>query len=261
MSDNTGIRSSRDLTAPRGTNVVQRVFVILNTFKHHPVLSLSALASYTGIPKTTVHRIIRDLVDAGALESIDGQYRIGLGLLELGTRRYRPSLREEVFPYLEDLRHLTSGTVHIAVLDRTEVVYVEQLTARGVRSIRLGGRLPALATASGLLLAFGEHDERERVLRLGQKPLTRHTLTDSEALQLEMSAIRERGYAVDVEGVLEGFVSVAVPVRNHLDHITSALTVIGAVGELDRERTATAALAIAQVLHRISRARQIALIF
>ena len=136
MSDNTGIRSSRDLTAPRGTNVVQRVFVILNTFKHHPVLSLSALASYTGIPKTTVHRIIRDLVDAGALESIDGQYRIGLGLLELGTRRYRPSLREEVFPYLERNDLLQPPAILVSGPDRGQAV--RRTVGSGPRCTRVG---------------------------------------------------------------------------------------------------------------------------
>jgi DNA-binding IclR family transcriptional regulator len=238
------------------TSVGQRAFALLEAFKSQPVLGVSDLSKRVGLPKTTVHRIAQDLLGVRALEGVDGKYRIGLGLLELGTLHYHPSLREVVFPYLEDLHHLTQGTVHVAVLGGEEVVYVEHLGARGTRSVRLGGRLPALATATGrLLLAFGPQTARERLLAGPRPPMTPKTLTDASKLRAEFAAIVDRGYSVDIEGVSEGYVSVAVPLRDARSSVVAALTVLGSVGEFDHERAVPTALAIARILDRITKAR------
>ncbi|NED58929.1 helix-turn-helix domain-containing protein, partial [Micromonospora aurantiaca] len=85
-----------------------------------------------GLPKSTAHRIALDLAEAGLLERDGARVRLGLRLFEIGQRVPRQRvLRDAAVPYMSDLREATRQTVHLAVLEGTEVVYVEILGSPG----------------------------------------------------------------------------------------------------------------------------------
>src|ERR1700736_1288629 len=119
--------------------------------------------------KSTVHRLIRVLERHRLIErnSVNGRYRLGLKLFELGTQAVSQlDLLERARPVLERLVLETSETVHLCVLEEVAVVYLDQ--DEPVRSIRMatnvGGRNPAYCTAVGkAILAYLPEAEWEAV--------------------------------------------------------------------------------------------------
>src|SRR5690349_18429114 len=115
----------------RGRSVISKVVALLDAFTTTaPELTLNELAQRTGLPVSTTYRLVSELVDWGGLERVPGGgYRIGLRMWELGTLAPRgETLREVALPFMSDLYEATLESVHLAVLDGAEVLYVEKLT-------------------------------------------------------------------------------------------------------------------------------------
>ena len=114
--------------------VIGRALRVLGAFSPaHPALPLSDLARRAGMPVSTVHRMVGELVAWGALErDDDGCYRIGLRLWEIASLAPRGmALRERALPFLEDLSQVTRENVQLAVREGTEVVFVERIAGSG----------------------------------------------------------------------------------------------------------------------------------
>src|SRR5690606_13656547 len=97
-----------------------RVLRILERFDQaHPSLTVPELADRTGLPSSSVYRIVRELVAYGLLERAgDGTLRTTLRLWELGTRSApRLRLRSIALPYMEDLRRIVQQHTQLSVLD------------------------------------------------------------------------------------------------------------------------------------------------
>ena len=113
-----------NLSTP-GASVTSRALSLLGAFdEDHRRLSLSQLAERAGLPMPTAHRLVRDLVDWGALtRDATGRYVIGRRLWDLGLLApVQTGLRQLAAPYLQDLYATTLDTVHLAVRDGTEVL-------------------------------------------------------------------------------------------------------------------------------------------
>ncbi|WP_293059795.1 helix-turn-helix domain-containing protein, partial [Mycobacterium sp.] len=127
--------------------VLARATAILAAFdRESQILGVSALAHCTGLAKSTVHRLAGELAQHGFLERRREGFVLGLRLFELGELVPRQlDLRGAALPYMADLRAATKQTVHLAVLDDTQVVYVEILRHRDAPPLpsRVGGRFPA----------------------------------------------------------------------------------------------------------------------
>src|SRR5699024_4472335 len=104
-----------------------RLAALLRAFRpHDETLGVSELARRTDLPKSSVARLSTHLVNQGLLERADGELRLGLTLFEIGQLAGRArGLVETARPYLADLREATRNTVHLAVLEGTEVVYLD----------------------------------------------------------------------------------------------------------------------------------------
>ncbi len=107
------------------TSVLERVFAILDCFSaEQPELTLAELASRTAIPKPTVHRLAKVLVDQRLLNRTDAGFRLGIRLFELGELvGERRDLRDASLPFLQELFELTHETIHLGVLEGDEVLY------------------------------------------------------------------------------------------------------------------------------------------
>ena len=216
---------------------VGKAFDLLDAFQSEGVaeLPLGTLAAHADLPKATAHGLASALVEERALERTPNGYRLGLRLFELGERvRVKRDLREAALPFLQDLYEATHHTVHLAVLEGTEVIYLERI--RGHRAIptpsSLGGRLPAHCTGVGKALLAGCADARER---LGPWPLrarTPYTITAPTVLQREFDRIRRTGVAVDREEVSVGLACVAAGI--FVDGQTvAALSVSGPLAQIN----------------------------
>lgn len=124
--------------------MIGRVDAILSAFRARDhSLGVSEIARRSGIPKASVSRIVAELVDRCVLERAGRELRFGIRLFELGERAGRPrALRRLALAHMSDLRNATHQTVHLAVLEDAEVVYIEILPSRTTPPLpsRVGGR-------------------------------------------------------------------------------------------------------------------------
>ncbi|MGB7818452.1 MAG: IclR family transcriptional regulator [Ornithinibacter sp.] len=225
-----------------------------------PVLTLAELSRRTGLPKSTVHRIVAELVGLRVLErqetgpSGEG-YRLGMWLFERGelvpTHR---SLSEAALPVMEDLREATRQRIHLAVLEGVDVVYVEILGSGGVEvTSRTGGRLPAHATGVGkAMLAYSPAAVVRSRVEAGLPRLTPRTIATAGGLTRELRKIRTVGMALDLEESHLGVSCVAAPVFGADHKVRAAISVTGATGSVDPgtlgPATRTAAFTLSRVL-------------
>jgi IclR family transcriptional regulator, acetate operon repressor len=234
-----------------------RALALLSEFRSgEREVGLAELARRSGVAKPTAHRLLAELEGWMLVERTGRGYRLGLRLFELGqvVPRQR-DLQETATPFLADLYEATRETVHLAVPDGAEVVYVQKLSAPGGPDIpsRLGGRMPAHCTGVGkALLAFGPPERLAAVLVAGLTRRTPRTLVLPGMLDKHLTAIRQRGLAEEHEESAHGVACVAAPVMDSSGVAIAAISIAGWSNRLDTRRVApavrTAALALSRAL-------------
>ena len=221
-----------------GASVTSRALALVGAFdEDHRRLTLTELSDRAGLPMPTAHRLVRELVEWGALaRSSSGEYVIGRRLWDVGLLApVQAGLVELASPYLHDLYGATLATVHLAVRDGVEVLYLERL--RGSTSVPIvstvGSRLPLHATGVGkVLLAHAPAAVQGQVLA-DLPRITPYTVTQPGRLRRQLSHVLRDGYATTVEEMSLGACSVAVPIRRR-DDVVAALGIV--VPSLKRDR-------------------------
>ncbi|MGW0537624.1 IclR family transcriptional regulator [Streptomyces sp. NPDC003032] len=242
-------RGSESHTGP----VLGRALRILGAFSVNcPEMTLSELARRSGLPVSTVHRMLGDLIAWGALERGDkGCYRVGLRLWEVASLAPRgQGLRERALPFLEDLSRITRENVQLAVREGTEVVFVERIAGSGAVPVltRVGGRFALTATGVGLvLLAHAPAEVQEQVLAGPLQRFTPGTVTDPRALRRMLAEARTNGYAVSDRQVTMDALSVAAPVYGGGDAVIASVSLVVRHGS-------TSAHALARLIRTSARA-------
>lgn len=243
------------------SSVLERAALILGAFQvQDRTLGVSELARRTGLAKSTVSRLTTELVRLQYLERHGNSLRLGLALFELGQLAATPKeLRRRAIAFMADLRNATGQTIHLAVLDGTEVVYIEILRGKGTPPLpsRVGGRLPAHATAVGkALLAFSAPEALDQVIAGGLPRVGPDTITDEAALRKALAEVAADGVAYERNESAPDSFCAASPVLDAGGAVVAALSVSGKVGHLDVHRVApavrTAALALGRQLPRNS---------
>ncbi len=236
-------------------SVLGKVRPILEAFTAEDnTLSLAELVRRTGVAKATVHRLAQELVVWGLLERAGCDYRLGLRLFEIGQRVHRQRiLREVAQPYMEDLLLATQETIHFAIHDSLDVVYLEKiLPHRGLNEeSRVAGRLPLYCTATGkAILAYSPGTLFAEVVRNGLKPFTRHTVTSPGRLRTQLERIRAEGIAIEAEEIRLGYTSMAVPVFGSQSSLVGALSITAPTYRMDPSGHASALRAAALGISR-----------
>jgi IclR family pca regulon transcriptional regulator len=224
------------LREPRYSQSLERGLAILSCFTpKRPVLGIADIADELGMSRSTTHRYVITLVALGYLEQgASRKYRLGLRVTNLGMSALNSTgLREHAHPYLEELRQRTSYTTSLAVLDGTEVLYIDRVRSfrRGQGRVDLdlhpGSRLPAHATAMGKMLLANLPEPEQREL-LGSMKLAKrgpNTITSKKALRDELDEVREEGFAVNDEELAPNLYAIAAPVRNEGREVVAAVNV------------------------------------
>ena len=164
-------------------------------------VALSELATSSGLPLPTIHRIIRTLVGSGYVRQLPSRrYALGPRLIGLGDAASR-MLGSWAQPQLAGLVDAVGETANMAMLDGDAVVYVAQVPSK--HSMRMftevGRRVPAHCTGVGkvLLAQLPDVEVLALVGRTGMVAQTPHTITDPDRLLRELEKVRQQGYAVD----------------------------------------------------------------
>src|SRR5438876_9390620 len=177
-------------------------------------LTARELAQRLGAPRTSVADLLKVLEGRGFVApTAEGHgWRLDFRVAPLGnTYLHAFSVREVGLAAMRELSRRTGLTTQMAVLDHTDIVYIErQDSSRRLGEPHvitdIGSRLPAYCTSLGkAMLAFLPDDEIDRLYGAGQLlSRTKNTITTVARLKSELAAIRRRGYAVDLEETTEG---------------------------------------------------------
>ncbi|MFY1633801.1 IclR family transcriptional regulator [Solwaraspora sp. WMMB335] len=224
--------------------------------------SLGELARTLRIPKSSLHGILRTMVQRGWVETDGTGTRFGLGVraLQVGAAYLAAddavSLLDGI---LDGLAGRFGETVHLGRLDGAHVVYLAK--RESVHPLRLysaiGRQLPAHATALGkVLLAEHPDDLVDRLLTWPLHRLTRRTIVEPAALHAELATIRERGYAVDREENTEGIVCLAMAMPLH-HPATDAISLSIPAARVDAAGEASVADALRAAADQVRAARSL----
>lgn len=226
-------------TPPKDVSAVRKALLVLEAFDGpHKTTGVTELSNRLSMPKPTIHRLLKDLVDAGFVDKLPwGRYQVGMRLFQLGTlARGAATLRSLALPYLHGLYHDTGYTVYLTVTDQGHAVQIERLPAPNRPQIqaRWGGRWSLHCSSGGkVLLAFGAADLASYVGNGDITPLTKYSIRDEARLRAELDMVRSQGYALSQQESLPGVYGVAVPVYD------SKKTVVAAVGIAGHEHSIT----------------------
>jgi IclR family pca regulon transcriptional regulator len=212
-----------------------RGLAILSTFhSDRPLIGVSELSRGLDLSRSTVHRYVATLAKLGYLQQDPDskRYRLGPKVLDLGFSALNSmDLLEISAPHLRQLSDETQRTVNLAILDGTDVVYIER--CRSARpgqqeidlNLHVGARLPAYCTAMGkAILAFLPEERLEELIaEIDFVPRGPNALTGAKAFREELDKIRISGIAVNDEELAYGLRSIAAPIYTHTGDVLAAV--------------------------------------
>ena len=238
---------------------VERALDILLCFsKQTPELTMTQIAEQVGLYKSTVHRLLATLEGRRFVQRNPdtGIYRPGIRLLQMVYLTLEHNdLRRLAAPFLLHLWEQQHETIDLAVLDDTDVIYLDVLESpqRVKLAAAIGQRLPAHSTASGkAILAFTPEETVRRILKDGMPQFTQHTLCSPEALFENLRHIREQGFALSLEEYEEGINAVAAPILDLNDQSIAAVAVAGPAYRFNREQMIEIAPLVLATAHDIA---------
>jgi DNA-binding IclR family transcriptional regulator len=202
-------------------------------------LSLAEICQRMGLHKSTAHRALMALERTGMIERAPAsRYRLGLKLYDMGNRAVEQiDLRSRVHPHLRKLALRVGETVHLGVLHKTRVVYIdkiEPINRRVCISSRTGTSNPVYSTSLGkAILAYMPAEEvAKTVPKIQFTGFTSKTLTSAEELLEALERVRRRGYAVDDEEMEIGTRCVGAPILDGTGRPIAAVSVSGSATRL-----------------------------
>ena len=211
---------------------IQKSGQILELFsREQPEWGLSEMCKVLEMPKTTVSDLLMSLCAVGLLHKTnEARYRLGWRVAALNRVLMEGSeMRVEAERIMEQLVRTFGETVHLAALERTQVVYLakqEGTKSVQVRITGVGTQLPPHASSLGkVLLCELPWEEVETLIgEGGLSVFTHNTITTLDELKSELAITRSRGFGYDIEEAAEELCCVAAPIRNAVGDIVAALS-------------------------------------
>jgi IclR family transcriptional regulator, pca regulon regulatory protein len=227
----------RGETGPDFIEALARGLDVIRAFEpNHPMMTLSEVATATGLARPTARRMLLTLEELGYVRTTQNGFSLTPRVLELGMAYIgSTSIWDIARPHMERLVEQTGESSSLAQLDGSDIVYVARVAVPKIitLAVTIGTRFPALQTSLGkVLLADLPPDELEAVLaeqsRSGVTPLWQ---PDEEERDRILYEVRTRGWALTDEHLAHGIRSIAAPVRDGSKHVVAALNVTVQAGE------------------------------
>ncbi|WP_447688942.1 IclR family transcriptional regulator [Mycolicibacterium sp. A43C] len=206
-----------DVAPDAPASMVARVALIVNAFdRAGTVLRPDQVIERSGLPRSSTHRILNQLHEAGLLQRVPAGYSLAASALPAAGAVEHAQLRGVASPVLERLHADTGLVVHLGVLTGADVVYVDKVTGAGGTDVptRVAGRTPAHASALGkAMLARRPAEDIDKTLDSALRKCTAWTIGDLPTLHQELARVRaRRGIAYDEQELAAGLSSVAAPI-------------------------------------------------
>jgi len=228
-------------------SVVERISLVLETFNGAGPLTLAQVTARTGLPRSSVHRLLEQLASTGWLaRSPEQTYELGVKAYEMGQAALNQNrLLQGARPVMQAFAHQTGLTIQLAVVDRGDTVYLAKVNGRasGPTPTAVGQRVPAHLTAVGKAqLAVSESTRDPAVIgkleHTASGELVRRTAqsigTDTQLAE-ELAAVRDRGAAFDRGEAFPGIgcIGVSLGPPDHLYANLAGISVCAPVTSLD----------------------------
>ncbi len=252
------MRARKSKSAPVG--VIGKVLRILELLDQSPAgLQLKELAAKTGINKSTVHRFVSHLeAEAYLFRDVEGSYMLGPRLVRLGSGvSFQATLCNICRPTLEKLRKVTDETVNLAVLDGSNILYLDVLESLHTFRLvsRVGMRRALYCTSLGKAILANMDDERRKdeiFASIQFKPNTARTFTNIARLKRDLIQTREQGFSLDDEEAEVGARCIGAAIRGADGNVFAAISVSGPVARVSKERLPFFCAEICQAAREIS---------
>ncbi|MDR7544155.1 MAG: IclR family transcriptional regulator [Armatimonadota bacterium] len=228
--------------ARRSVQSVERVAALLEALgRAGRPLAVRELSAQVRLPRPTVYRLMQTLAACGLVAAAEGGHVLGPRILSLAAQRLEQiELRTAGHSRLRALRDQTGETVHLAVLEQGQVVYIDKVESSGPLRMAsaVGKIMPAHSTALGkAMLAFMPPAVARHVLRdHGLPRRTANTITDPARFFEELAGIQARGFAIDNIENEEGIRCVAAPIFDHRAQVAGAVSLSGAASSITLDR-------------------------
>lgn len=228
---------------PNRVSTTQQSIRIMETIKKLDGARLSEIVSATDVAKSTAHKHLHTLEEAGYLIKEGETYNIGLKFLHYGeyARERWPGF-EHIKAAVAELTERTDEECDFVVEDHGRVTTIEESYHKWVKyeepsgsslskeyRARIGSYYYMHSTGSGLAILSEYSTDRvnEIINKWGLPAKTQYTITSQSALFEELERVRERGYSVDDQGYMEGMRSVGKAVHGPNGRILGAFSVSG----------------------------------
>jgi DNA-binding IclR family transcriptional regulator len=236
------MRTKKSKSAPVG--VIGKVLRILELLDQSPAgLQLKEVAAKTGINKSTVHRFLSHLeAEAYLFRDVEGTYMLGPKLVRLGGGvNFQATLSNISRPTLEKLRKITDETVNLAVLDGSNILYLDVLeslhTFRLVSQVGMRRALHCTSLGKAILANMDDERRKEEIFASIQFTAdTGRTLTSVARLKRDLMQTREQGYSLDDEEAVVGARCIGAAIRGGDGKVVGAISVSGPVSRVSKER-------------------------
>lgn len=196
-------------------------------------LALADICQLMKVHKSTAHRSLMVLERSALIERThDNRFRLGMKLYELGNRAVEQiDLRARIRPHFRRLAAQLGETVHLGVLQKTQVIYLEKIepNRRICMTSKTGSTNPAYCTSMGkAMLAHLPEDVLEQaVSKMRFTRYTPKTIGSREELLKSLERVRRRGYAIDDEEIETGVRCVGAPVFDDNHYPIAAVSISG----------------------------------
>ncbi|MDR3412416.1 MAG: IclR family transcriptional regulator [Formivibrio sp.] len=233
-------------------------FAILDLVAQEPGLNFAAIKTRLGMPNSSCHHLITTLCQLGALQIQPNRgYVLGLRLFELGTiAASQRRLGEFALPSLKQLAQQTQLTCHLGVMEGSEAVYL--LKVEGSHEIRVntweGKRLSLHSSSLGkvLLAWLPEAELEEKLKEVIWEKKTTNTITGPEVFRAHLAQVRKRGWAFDDEEDIANLRCVAAPVVDAEGKVIAAISAVGTILNIAKDRFELLAEQVCQTAGNIS---------
>lgn len=228
-------RSTTQEGRDSGAKSFYKMATVLDCFsRSRGHLSITDMVEMTGLPRTTVHRIVASLREIGMIDQDHrrGDYRLGLRMFYYGSAVLANlDLNRHARPHVMELHQITGEIVHLHMFDGSQMVCIEREEMGETRLTTLTTieAAPIHCTSVGkAFLAFQNDALIARIVKEeGLESRTPNTLTDITALREEMQRIRDRGYARDDEENELGIRCVGAPIHDSRGRVFASISVSG----------------------------------
>lgn len=239
---------------------VVRSMEILNLFIEHPQLTFQEIIDLSGIPKTSVYRMLSTLEEMGFLEKgADSNYRLGLIFLQFGSLvSSRLDIRETAYPIMKALHDDVEEAINLTIQqNRDTTMYIEKIdTKQKVRLYTAVGRESPLyaGACSRIILAYLPNDViHDYIEGTDFAKLAKGTITDKDTLYQLIERAKIDGYTVSHSELYDYTSEIAAPIFDHTGKVVAGLSIAGMEANYQEEDVKNYAKKLLQATEEISK--------